>query len=57
MIQKLCMIWHKITALKSRILQTQTTTRKIKLIGYLILDEIKFCNFKNEHFEKKSPKS
>ena len=35
----------------------QTTTEKNKLIGYLILGEIKFYNLKNEHFEKKSPKS
>ena len=34
----------------------QTTTEKIKLIGYLILGEIKFCEFKNEHFEKKPKK-
>ena len=34
----------------------QTTTKKIKLIGYLIFVEIKFCNLKNEHFEKKSQK-
>ena len=27
-----------------------------KLIGYLILGEIKFWNLKNKHFEKKSPK-
>ena len=32
---------------------TTTTTEKIKLIGYLILGDITFCNFKNEHFEKK----
>ena len=30
---------------------------KIKLVGYLILGEIKFYNLKKEHFEKKSPKS
>ena len=35
----------------------QTNTEKNKLIGYLILGEIKFYNLKNEHFEKKSPKS
>ena len=35
----------------------KTTTEKIKLIGYLILAEIKFWNLKNEYFEKKSPKS
>ena len=57
MIRKFCMIWHGITPLKTWILQIQTTTEKIKLIGYLILGEIKFCNLKNEHFEKKSPKS
>ena len=37
--------------------QVQTTTEKIKLIGYLILGEIKFFNLKNHNFEKKSPKS
>ena len=50
MTQKLCMIWHGITSLKTWILQIQTCTEKIKLIGYLILGEIKFCNLKNEHF-------
>ena len=39
------------------ILQVQTTSEKFKLIGYLILAEIKFCNLKNENFEKKTPKS
>ena len=57
MIQKFCMIWHGITTLKTWILQIQTITGKIKLIGYLILGEIKFWNLKNEDFEKKSPKS
>ena len=38
-------------------LQIKTTTEKVKLIGYLILGEIKFFNLKNEHFDKKSPKS
>ena len=57
MIKKFCMIWHGIIPLKTQILQIQTTTEKIKLIGCLILSEIKFCNFKNEHFEKKSLKS
>ena len=57
MIQKSCMIWHGITPLKTWILQIQTITGKIKLIGYLILGEIKFWNLKNEDFEKKSPKS
>ena len=57
MIQKFFMIWHGIIPLKTWILQIQTTTEKIKLIEYLILSEIKFCNLKNEHFEKKSPKS
>ena len=38
-------------------IQIQTTIEKIKLIGYLILGEIKFCNLKNENFEKKSPES
>ena len=33
----------------------KTTTEKIELIGYLILSEIKLCNLKNVHFEKKSP--
>ena len=57
MIQKLCVIWHGITPLKTWILQTQTTTEKIKLIGYLILGEIRLWNLRNEHFEKMSPKS
>ena len=57
MIQKFCMIWHGITPLKSCYKQMQTTTEKIKLIGHLILGEIKFCNLKNEQFDKKSPKS
>ena len=35
----------------------QTTTEKIKLIGYLILREIKFRSLQNEHSEKKSLKS
>ena len=35
----------------------ETTNEKIKLIGYLILCEINFCNLKNEHFVKNSPKS
>ena len=56
MIQKFCMIWHGITRLKAWILQIQTTTDKIKLIGSLILGEIKFCNLKNERFEKKIKK-
>ena len=56
MIQKICMIWRGITALKTWILQIKTTTEKIKLTGYLILCEIKFCNLKNEDFEKKKPK-
>ena len=56
-IQKFFMFWHEITLLKTWILQIQATTDKIKLIGYSILGEIKFCNLKNEHFEKKSPKS
>ena len=38
-------------------LQIQTTTEKIELTVYLILGEIKFCNLKNQHFEKNSPKS
>ena len=38
-------------------LQIKTTTEKVKLIGYLILGEIKFFNLKNEHFEKMNPKS
>ena len=38
-------------------LQIQTTTEKIKLIGYLILCEIKFCNLKNEQFWGKKPKN
>ena len=43
--------------LKKWILHVQTTTEKIEFIGYLILGEIKFWNLKNEHFEKKNPKS
>ena len=35
----------------------QTTTEKIQLIGYFILDEIKPCNLKNVHFGEKSLKS
>ena len=51
-------VWFEIELppLKALILQIQTTTEKIKLTGYLILGEIKFCNLKNEHFEKKEPK-
>ena len=52
MIQKFCMLCHGITP-KTRILLLQTTT-EIKLIGYLILGEIKFCNVINKDFEKKS---
>ena len=37
-------------------LQIQTRTEKIKLIGYLILGEIKFSELKNEYFEKKIPR-
>ena len=44
-------------AFKRWILQIQTTTERIKLIGYLILREINFCKLKIEHFEEKSPKS
>ena len=51
-IQKFYMIWHGITPLKTWILQIETTTEKNKLIGYLLLDEIKFCNLKNKYFEK-----
>ena len=43
--------------LKTRILEILTTAGKIMLIGYLILDEIKFRNFENDHFEKKDLKS
>ena len=56
MVQKFCMISHGISPLKTT-LQTQFTIEKFKLIGYLILDKIKFCNLKNKHFEKKIPKS
>ena len=35
----------------------QTITEEIKLIEYLILGEIKICNLKNKHFQKKRPKS
>ena len=51
------MIRHRITPLKAYILQIQTNTEKINLIGYFLLGEIKFCNLKNENFEKKNPKS
>ena len=44
----------KNTYLKTLILQMQTTTEKIELIGYLILGEIKLCNLENVHFEKNS---
>ena len=57
MMHKFWMILHGITPFKSRILQIQNTSEKIKLTGYLILGEIKFCNFKNKNNEKKSPKS
>ena len=57
MFQKFCMILDGINSLKGLILLVQTTTKKIKLIGYLILGEIKFCNLKNEHFENNNPKS
>ena len=57
MFQKFCITWHGITPLKTRILEILTTAGKIMLIGYLILDEIKFCNFENDHFEKKDLKS
>ena len=38
-------------------MQIQTTTEINKLIGYLILGEIKFWTFKKELFEKKGPES
>ena len=57
MFKKFCMIWHGTSPLKTWILQIQTITEKTKLIVYLILDEIKSFNLKNEHLEKKSPKS
>ena len=57
MIQKVCMIWHGTTPLKTWILQVQATTEKIKLIEYLIFGEIKFCDLKNKNVEKKKPKS
>ena len=37
-------------------LEIKTATEKIKLTGYLILGEIKFCNLKNENFEQNSPR-
>ena len=43
--------------LKKWILQIQINIEKTESIGYLILGEIKFCNLKNEHFQKKTPKS
>ena len=57
MIQIFSMIWHGITPLKKLILQIQTTTETIKLIGYLILGEIKYWNLENEQFKKKNQKS
>ena len=54
-IQKICLIWHGITSLKTWILQIQTNAEKIKLIG--CLSETKFWNLEKEHFEKKSPKN
>ena len=32
----------------------QTTTKKTEFIGYLILGEIKRCNLKDVHLQKKS---
>ena len=40
--------------LKTWILQMPSTTEKIELIGYLILDEQKLRNLKNIHLEKKT---
>ena len=34
----------------------QTTTEKTELIGYLIFGEMKLCNLKVIHFQKKSTK-
>ena len=52
-----CMIWHGISPLKTWILEIQTTTEKIKLIGYLILGKIKVCKLKNisQTFSEKEP--
>ena len=46
---------RKKTDLQILILHMQSTTDKIKLIGYLILYEIKPCNLK--HFEEKSQRN
>ena len=35
----------------------QTTTEKIKLIGYLIFGEIKFWDLKMNIFRKRAPKN
>ena len=51
------MLQKENASLETRILQMQTTTEKTELIGYLILGDITFCNLKNLHTEKKSPKS
>ena len=51
------MLQKENASLETRILQMQTTTEKIELIGYLILGDITFCSLKNLHTEKKSPKS
>ena len=40
--------------LKTWILQMPSTTEKIELNGYLILDEQKLRNLKNIHLEKKT---
>ena len=55
-VKRFCLIWHEVIALKTWILQTQTTTEKIDFTGYLILGKINFSNLKNEHLKKKKPK-
>ena len=57
MFHKFCINRHRITPLKTRILQIQTTTEKSNLDGFSVLGVIRFCNLTNEHFEKKSPKT
>ena len=48
--------WKMLQEEKRCIKKMQTSTEKTKLIGYLILCEIKLCNLKNVHFLKKEPK-
>ena len=48
--------WKMLQEKKRFIKKIQTSTEKTKLIGYLVLCEIKLCNLKNVHFLKKEPK-